>query len=156
MGSFWISLIGFVVAAFPLFWTLMNVDIANSSTATSIRIYIIPNLLSLKYTTMAAVVKEMLLCGIALGISSGLAWAESKLDQRPLGNALDFFGGSSILGAILCLGLFVGITQCGIDEKDYRPAYVKYLLGADYIFLGVILFYFASALQMRRIKDMEA
>ncbi|MEM8837044.1 MAG: hypothetical protein AAGE89_03040 [Pseudomonadota bacterium] len=148
------SLIGLIIACGPLFWSAMALDINSNKNETTQPVELFFGVATFAYSSLVMLVNETLICGIALGITSAIAWFESWIDDRPLGFFAGLFAAMSIIGSLLALFLFIGILQSDVQSILANDTSIKYIQSAYIIFITLVFSYFASILQVRRIKDL--
>lgn len=94
------SVMGAVIAAGPLFWSMMKIDLSSTTEVEGGAVPLFFGLFEFNYSSLVLLVNEALLCGIALGVSASLMWFETRLDGAQLGSIADIASGLNALGAI--------------------------------------------------------
>jgi hypothetical protein len=148
------SLVGAIIASMPLFWSAMQLDLNPTAGSGQLYVPLYFGILSYDYANLVALLGEALLLGIALGVSGTINWFESRLDGKPLGKLSAFFAGASVVGSLMALALFIGVSRAGVAPDQINEDFVKYVSSAYTITLGLVIFYFSSILQVRRVKDL--
>lgn len=156
---FWVSLIasfvGAVFALSPFIWSLMSLDVHPPSGYGSKQITYF-GFFEFDYTISILLLREAILAGIALGVASAISYVETRIDGTNLGSWAGGFSASSMVGCLVLIILFIGIIQQGVSPQQYNDSFVKYVKASYVIFIALIITYFASILQVRRVKDLQS
>ncbi len=148
------SIVGAIIASSTLFWSIMAIDLTPPPGSGQQNINLFFGLFEFDYASLVTLVNQVLVVGIALGVAGAISWFESRLDGKPLGKHAGFFAGTSIVGSLIALILFIGISQAGVAPDVVNASFVKYIQAAYIVFATLTISYFASILQVRRVKDL--